>query len=584
MKSKTGTRTESVAEYLTRRLRAIGVEHLFAVPGDYAGAFLKTVDRTRAVTRVGTRTELEAGYAADAYARLRGAGAVCVTFGVGAFSLLNAIAGSYVEQVPVVVIVGSPSRSGRRQERTEGILYHHSTGKLASNADAFRDVVVASEIVSGEGCPAEQIDRALVACLTHKRPVYLEVYADAWDAPAGSPARPRRLEAALETPPFLEKLVDAAVDDVVKRLSSGEGKPPVVWAGVEVARFGLQAELEELLRVTELHYATDLLGKSVLDERNPRFVGVYDGAPSPAPVRDLVEQAGTVLGLGVLVTDDFTTTFANRYGNIVIAAGSGVRAGYASYAPVPLTRFVQRLLARLKKERFRSPAPLGAFRSRPSARAVTSQAVAKAATTRRPRSAAPLTYDAFFERLAGFLDDTMVIVPDTSICLYSAANLRVGRDQFLADSAWLSIGYSVGALAGVGFGAPKKRALALTGDGGFHMTAQALSTAAFYHQNPIVFVFDNALYGIEQALVNLKFYTRGEAAEPFDELPRWDYAKFAEAVGGWGVRVTSLAELDAALVEAKKQTRRPSLVAVALDPRDITKEMIALAIDAGQTT
>src|SRR5262249_28845112 len=81
----------TVAGYLALRLAEIGAGHIFAVPGDYAGAFLSTIDNDPSigVMRVGTCNELEAGYAADAYARQRGAGVACVTFGVGTFSILN---------------------------------------------------------------------------------------------------------------------------------------------------------------------------------------------------------------------------------------------------------------------------------------------------------------------------------------------------------------------------------------------------------------------------------------------------------------------------------------------------------------
>ncbi len=73
----------TVAEYLAQRLAEMGIKHIFAVPSDYANGFLSTIDAGTLLQRVGNANELEAGYAADGYARLRGAGAVCVTYGVG---------------------------------------------------------------------------------------------------------------------------------------------------------------------------------------------------------------------------------------------------------------------------------------------------------------------------------------------------------------------------------------------------------------------------------------------------------------------------------------------------------------------
>ena len=88
-----------------------------------------------------------AGYAADSYARLRGVGAACLTYGVGTFGVLNALAGSYVEELPVVLIIGSPKFSQRQVERHEGVLFHHSTGTMQADVESVKNVVVAREVV-----------------------------------------------------------------------------------------------------------------------------------------------------------------------------------------------------------------------------------------------------------------------------------------------------------------------------------------------------------------------------------------------------------------------------------------------------
>ena len=110
----------TVAEYLSLRLKEFGAEHLFAVPGDYAGPFLTVVDQGTTLTRVGVTNEWVAGYAADAYARLRGTGAMCLTYGVGTFGVLNGLAGSYVEQLPVALVIGSPSFDQRQGRASRG--------------------------------------------------------------------------------------------------------------------------------------------------------------------------------------------------------------------------------------------------------------------------------------------------------------------------------------------------------------------------------------------------------------------------------------------------------------------------------
>src|ERR1044071_898921 len=173
----------TVASYLITRLQQAGLEHLFAVPGDYAGPFLEALDVTPAITRIPTINELGAGYAADGYARYRGIGAACVQYGVGTFSLLNCVAGSFVERVPVAIISASPKTSDRQLERQKGILFHHSTGNLQADKNVFQQVTVAAEILSDAMEAPAQIDRAISAMLTHRRPIYLEGLNDIWDQP-----------------------------------------------------------------------------------------------------------------------------------------------------------------------------------------------------------------------------------------------------------------------------------------------------------------------------------------------------------------------------------------------------------------
>jgi indolepyruvate decarboxylase len=563
----------TVARYLAQRLAEMGVGHLFAVPGDYAGAFLSTIDaegESIGIRRVGTCNELEAGYSADAYARLRGAGGVCVTFGVGTFSLLNALAGSYVEQLPVVLVVGSPASASRNTERREGVLFHHSTGTLSADEESVRNVTVAREVVMDPLRAPAQIDSALRACITWRKPVYVEVYQNVWSLPCDAPRGP------LEPGPLptLQASLDAALDATLEHLWTAER--PVIWAGVEVQRFGLQDLLEELVAETGFPFATDLLGKSVLSEEAPGFVGVYDGASANPKTRRLVETADWLLGLGNLVTDDFLDLVKKSYGTMSLAWNNSVRVGTDVWDCVPLRDFMEQLLRRLRARKYGAPEP--AARALAAAGAP-ERAFLRAAKAEGGDAAAPVTYDAFFRRMQDWVDDSMVLMADTSIALYSAAELPVRRrDGFIAQAAWNSIGYTTGACLGVGFAAPDRRAVVFTGDGGFQMVCQTLSDVARARQGAIVFIFDNELYGIEQAFVNVKYFTQGEAPEDFDLLHGWDYPKLAEVFrGGWGATVHTMAELEEALAAALDNRGGPSIIALKIPRTDITPQMLALA-------
>jgi indolepyruvate decarboxylase len=568
----------TVSEYLIRRLKEIGAEHLFAVPGDYAGPFLSAVDKTAVITRVGVTNEWVAGYAADSYARLRGVGAVCLTYGVGTFGVLNALAGSYVEELAVALIVGSPSFDQRRVERHEGVLYHHSTGKMTADAQSVKNVVVASEVVrSGRRAPA-QIDRALAAALTWRRPVYIEVYQNVWTETCRPPSAPLESGAL----PLSRRSLERAVDRALERLKGAT--VPVIWAGVEIQRFGLQDLLEKVVRVTGLPWTTDLLGKSVLSEDHPGFEGVFDGASAVKNVMDLFNASNWVLGLGNLVTDDFAVWVEKQYDNIILAYGNSVRVGRKTFDDVPLKAFMERLIERLSERAYRAPAGAMAVLDQvptPGERARLRFSTLGAVQAKE--EVERVTYDRFFARMKSWVDDSMVLMADTSIALYSAAELPVRqRDGFIAQAAWNSIGYTPGGAVGVGYAKPGKRAVVFCGDGGFQEIAQALSDIVRSGHDAVVFVFNNALYGIEQAFVDPYYFVpdsegKRHPVEPFDLLHPWSYAKLTEVFGGgWGATVATVEELDAALATAKSN-RGLSLIDLRIPQDSITVQMLQQA-------
>ena len=160
----------TVAEYLLTRLKEIGVDHLFGVPGDFVLGFFNQVLKSD-LQYVGTCNELNAAYAADGYARIRGIGAFSSTYGVGELSAINGVAGAFAERVPVVVITGSPATANFRTRP----LLHHTLGDYQIPLRIYEKITAAStQLVSADTAPAE-IDRVLSACLSHQQPVYISL-------------------------------------------------------------------------------------------------------------------------------------------------------------------------------------------------------------------------------------------------------------------------------------------------------------------------------------------------------------------------------------------------------------------------
>src|SRR3954454_16370689 len=129
----------SISEYLIQRLHDHGVRHVFGIPGDYVLGFYDQLTHSK-LKVVTTCDEQGAGFAADAYARLRGLGAVCVTYGVGGLKVTNTTGQAYAEESPVLVISGAPSLSERRRHP----LIHHKVRTYDTQHKVFQQLTAAA--------------------------------------------------------------------------------------------------------------------------------------------------------------------------------------------------------------------------------------------------------------------------------------------------------------------------------------------------------------------------------------------------------------------------------------------------------
>jgi indolepyruvate decarboxylase len=548
----------NVAQYLIARLQQAGLEHIFAVPGDYAGPFLEVLGATPGITRIPNINELGSGYAADGYARFKGIGAACVQWGVGNFSLLNCAAGSYVERLPVAVISASPSTSDRELERTEEILFHHSTGNLRADQIVFQNVTVASEIVTNPKTAPAQIDGAIVAMLTHHRPIYIEVVTNVWTMDCATPVGALAPVKIVSDPNSLAAAVDAAWN----RIESA--KLPVLWAGVEIQRFGLQDTLQKIVDASGLFFTTTSLGKTVLDESQQQFIGTYAGPASPAITRAVMNASDCIIALGAIITDDYLNIMATSFGQMIEVNDGEVRVGYQYFYQVTLTDFLAALLAKFTQPRKYS------------------LPVVPVEKYEQPEHGHHLTYNIFFHEIGDFLKnehltDDIALILGESTSLYVFGNLfGLPRNSFVAQAAWGSLGHETGCALGVSL-ASGKRPFVIAGDGGFRMICQELSSLAYQRCNAVVFVMSNQAYAIEQAFVDIKAFTPAGQFAPFDVLPTWDYPALAKAFGAKGYRVETVHDLRKVLAEVKHVEGVPALVEVVIPQKDLAPQLARLA-------
>ncbi|MBI5761285.1 MAG: alpha-keto acid decarboxylase family protein [Planctomycetales bacterium] len=538
-----GAASPTIGEYLIQRLRDYGIEHVFGIPGDFVLQFYGMLEESD-LKVVGTTREDCAGFAADAYARVHGMGAVCVTYCVGGLSLCNSIAGAYAEKSPVVVISGAPGM----EERRLNPLLHHKVRDFNTQREVFEKITVATASLDDPLTAFREIDRCLAAAHRYKRPVYLELPRDRVHAKPLFPHKPAEERFVSDRDALRE-----AIDEAAELINSCQR--PIIIAGVEMHRFGLGDEVVKLAEKHHLPMVATLLGKSVVSEKHPLYLGIYEGAMCRDVVRKYVEESDCIMLLGTFLTDiDLGIYTANLdVGKCILVTAETLQIRHHHFHDVLLSDFVKGLVrANLKPPR--RPLPP---RPKSNDREFIVQPDAKV-TVRR-----------LFQRLNELLDENMVVVTDVGDCLFAAADLTIYRDtEFISPAYYTSMGFAIPASLGAQFGNRKLRPIVLVGDGAFQMTCLELSTALKHGFNPIVLVMNNKGSGTE------RFLQEG----PFNDIPNWNYHRLPELLGGgWGFEVHTECDLDQALNAALANTDTFSLLNIHLDKHDISPALDRLA-------
>jgi indolepyruvate decarboxylase len=513
----------TVAEYLLTRLKEIGVDHLFGVPGDFVLGFFNQVLKS-GLKYVGTCNELNAAYAADGYARIRGMGAFSSTYGVGELSAINGVAGAFAERVPVVAITGSPATT---QFRTRPLL-HHTLGDYQIPLKMYEAVTAAStRLVSAETAPAE-IDRVLLACLSHQQPVYISLPSDVVMLICNRPD-PFLFPTPIRSDP---DALGEAIKEALGMLD--KARKPVVIGDVELIRFKLQKEFAGFLEKTGFPYVTMMLGKTVLSERHPQFIGLFEGDRSRDYVRDRVEFADCILQLGAWMTDFNTGGFTTNLdeAKTISANIRSVKIKHHYYENVYLRDFILGLTEKLSR---RDAATL-------DIQCAADGCVHRHTEAYQPDAPKPLTIKRFFDRMSHFIESNSIVIAETGVSLFSAAEMLMPEGAtFIGQTFYGSIGFTVGATLGAGMAAQNRRAVLFVGDGSFQVTCQDLSTMIRNHIKPVILLLNNDGYTIERVISD----------RSYNDIQSWRYHKLVDVFGGGlGLDVRTEGELEEALGKA----------------------------------
>ncbi len=535
----------TIADYLFERVAEAGATEVFGVPGDYNLAFLDNILESDKLRWVGNTNELNAGYAADGYARERGFAAMVTTFGVGELSAINAIAGSYAEYAPVLHVVGAPATDKLDAKRR----IHHSLGDGVFNhfIKMTEPVTVARAQITPENA-ASEIDRVIRMVLKKHRPGYLLLSPDIAALPIYPPTT--KLDDSRE-----DITSQAALADFKQALIDFlPNKTTTLMADLMVHRLGLQNELKALIADTEIPYTTLAWGKTLLDEQSARWAGTYTGVASQPVVKDAVENSECLIKIGVDYTDTTTAGFSQDIDEDVVVDLHYERASIAgqNYAPIALKDSLQALHEVMTSGITIVPKPF---------------CEAMQAHEQQGADDEAIRQEDLWHIIADHLNHNNLVFADQGTAYFgiSAVRLPEGVTAY-GQPLWGSIGYTLPASLGAAVASPHKRSVLLIGDGSALLTIQEIAVMIKEEINPVIVLVNNDGYTVERAI-------HGEN-QHYNDIPACDWQVMPKAFGATDnnsllLRVKTAGELKDALKRAANATDKFVMLEVITDKHDV---------------
>jgi acetolactate synthase-1/2/3 large subunit len=530
-----GVTDDTIASLLAKYLRLAGISHVFGYPGESIVDFIEAA-RTGGPEVVSAVREASAAFMAEGAAMRTGlVGAVVSTLGPGSTALLNGVASAHLDRVPLLAVSGQVD--GRREQ--------YWTHQLVDHDQLFAPVTKLTARLDPDS--ADVVIRKALKTAVAERPgaVHVTVNHEAFGAKVvGGPIEP-------QLPPLAAPAatLDFYGDDVLRALRGA--RRPVLLAGVGAVRCGASAALTELAETAGIPVVVGAMAKGVLDERHPYFAGVVDMAGDKV-VWSLLSEADLIVTAGFDPVDLITPW---RIGTPVIHIDTTPNTDQVYPAGLEVVGNVRAALTWLRAE-WGDGAPRWSE-----------------AEVAAHRAALRAGWEAGYAE--GRLNPSEVVttVRETAPA-GTVATADVGSHKIMSGQVWTTIapretlitnglssmGFGLPAAIGAGLVAPGP-VVALTGDGGFAMTATELAVASRYQLPLVVVVFsDGSLNRIELH----------QAAQGYPlaatSVDRADIPLLAESLGCDGIRVDSVSGLEKALSGAFAVGRsRPLVIEARID-------------------
>ncbi|QCE03361.1 pyruvate decarboxylase 2-like [Vigna unguiculata] len=545
----------TLGRHLARRLVQVGVTDVFTVPGDFNLTLLDHLIAEPKLTNVGCCNELNAGYAADGYARCRGVGACVVTFTVGGLSVINAIAGAYSENLPVICIVGGPNTNDFGTNR----ILHHTIGlpDFSQELRCFQTVTCCQAVVNNIDDAHEMIDTAISTCLKESKPVYISISCNLPGIPHPTFSRepvPFSLSPRLSNKLGLEAAVEAAAAFLNKAVK------PVMVGGPKLRVAKACDAFVELADASGYPFAVMPSAKGLVPEYHPHFLGTFWGAVSTAFCAEIVESADAYLFAGPIFNDYSSVGYSlllKKEKAIIVQPDRVVISNGPAFGCILMKDFLTELGKRLQHNNtaYENYARIFVPDGKPL----------------KAEPGEPLRVNILFKHVQQMLSGDTAVIAETGDSWFNCQKLKLPKGcGYEFQMQYGSIGWSVGATLGYAQAVRPKRVISCIGDGSFQVTVQDISTMIRNEQNPIIFLINNGGYTIEVEIHD----------GPYNVIKNWNYTALVDAIHNgdgkcWTTKVNCEEELVGAIQTATGEKKDClCFVEVIVHKDDTSKELL----------
>lgn len=487
-----------VSDYIIQELSKLGIKNIFGVPGDYNFNLIDSVERNLKVQWTGSTNELNAGYAADGYARLNSFGTVITTYGVGELSAINAIAGSFAESIPVVMLVGIPST---KHIENKSIIHHNFAPPDYCNfAEMYSKVTAKAVYLTKDSKIKDEIDECIDILIKTRKPVYIAVPKDicSWEIENEPPEHDILSD---ET-----SLIEASsrITDLIKNASN-----PVIITDSLIKRFTSEYETERFINKSNIPFCSFLMGKGIIDESHKNYLGTFLGKTLSAELLDILNSSDCVVSIGTIYCDfnTFNAPLNFKPDDMINIQGNYVTVQNKKYENVYMKDLLKHLSENIEKQKSKKIPQINGYQK---------TQISKIEN---------LDSEYLYPRIQEFLKPNDIFICDTGIALFGTAPMKFpDKIKFENQFFWASIGWGTPAALGTNLAKIYRRTILLTGEGAHQLTVQEISNIISHNLHPVIIVINNSGYTIERMLSK-------NPNDNYNNINSWDYTKLPAIFG-----------------------------------------------------